>query len=168
VLPLDPAKHDRYREKIREARARQGATIPKGSKFSDAHRAALKEAFNASPLQHSKNQRGSLNPNYKGGRVDKHGYHVVVKDGKQCFQHRLIMENMIGRALLPQETVHHKNGIRNDNRQQNLELWASGNPRGQRVEDKVEFALEILALYGKLVGAFSDEKSLDSEDEYHL
>lgn len=166
MLPLDPAKHEEYREKIRAARARQAPTIPKGSKFTPEHRAALKAAFNASPFQKSKNQHGALNPNYKGGRIDKNGYRVVLVNGKQVFEHRLLMETLIGRALLKQETVHHKNGIRHDNRLQNLELWASGNPRGQRIEDKVEWALEILALYGELVGAFGDEGDLHSEDQY--
>lgn len=62
-------------------------------------------------------------------------------------EHRVVMEQMIGRPLFPEETVHHKNGVRNDNRPENLELWASRHPPGQRVEDLVAFAYEILDLY---------------------
>jgi hypothetical protein len=61
------------------------------------------------------------------------------------------MTHRLGRPLASDESVHHINGVRTDNRLENLELWSSSHPSGQRVQDKVAWARQILARYRDLV-----------------
>lgn len=62
-------------------------------------------------------------------------------------EHRVVMELKLGRPLLAGENVHHINGVRDDNRPENLEVWNTAQPAGQRPEDKVSWAKEVLTTY---------------------
>lgn len=113
-------------------------------------------------MHYERNRRGSdiglaaplRRPNGSGGL--SHGYVVVTIGGKQRLEHRHIMQQLLGRELRRDETVHHVNGQRDDNRTDgplngfrsgNLELWSSWQPAGQRVSDKIEFAMALLREY---------------------
>ncbi len=62
-------------------------------------------------------------------------------------EHIVVMEQKIGRSLLPGEEVHHLNANRSDNRPENLELWNKSHPAGARVEDQIKWAIQILQTY---------------------
>lgn len=100
-------------------------------------------------------QFGENHHNWKGGRFyEKSGYVRVsnqwypgCKIPNQQFEHVVVMARHIGRPLRKGESVHHKNGIKDDNRIENLELWTKHQPTGKRVEDLVQWAKEMLLMY---------------------
>lgn len=74
-------------------------------------------------------------------RTDRDGYVDARVDGRWVREHRWVMETMLGRSLRKGENVHHRNGVRDDNRPINLELWHKPQTPGQRVDDIVEWII---------------------------
>jgi hypothetical protein len=76
-----------------------------------------------------------------------HWDHPNASHRGRVLEHVKVMSDYLGRGLLPGENVHHINGVKDDNRLENLELWSTSQPAGQRVVEKVQWAKELLALY---------------------
>lgn len=98
------------------------------------------------------------------GHTTKEGYRLIYVDGKKMFEHIHEFEKVYGRQVRTDlgENVHHCNGCRSANntdgpptlradgklRSGNLELWSSKQPKGQEIGPKLDWAREILAMYG--------------------
>ena len=110
-----------------------------------------------SPECHYENVRSQgQHPDFPGYKLAsqkaRHGYVRLQSPWrkgakKEALLHRLVMEKHLGRQLLPGETVHHRDGDRKNNDLTNLELWWSNHGPGQRVSDKVRWAIELLKQY---------------------
>jgi hypothetical protein len=102
-------------------------------------------------------KRGIESSSWRGGTKKHYGYVYIYmpthpnSHDTYVAEHIYVMSQIIGRPLTKDETVHHKNGIKADNTPENLELWASRHPKGQRISDLVAWAKEILRKYEPIV-----------------
>lgn len=95
----------------------------------------------------------------------KSGYVIRGRNGTTELQHRVVMEEILGRKLKSYENVHHKNGVRDDNRPENLEIWVVKQPKGQRPADIIEWAIAYLQSHGYTVTAPAPASASKSHSE---
>lgn len=131
-------------------RERRAPGSPKGRKLSDETKRKLSEKRKGdkNPMHGKKHDaetlarmcaiqqqqpRGEESASWKGGRVlDRNGYYMIYAPdhphvvNRYVLEHRLVMEQVLGRYLTPEEEVHHKNGDITDNRPENLEVMTKG------------------------------------------
>ena len=97
-----------------------------------------------------------IEPGYQlGGRLEHKGYirvyvpsHPHATTNGYAYEHVVIMCEKLGRNLRSHENVHHINGDKKDNKPENLELWSTYQPYGQRIKDKLQWAYKIIEMYG--------------------
>lgn len=149
--------YDRYTVKLAQQQRRRTRGSPRDPKACSHPDGCLRPAFCKGLCHmhyHRLKRMGVIGPvgtlrNQGAEYADVSGYVYINHPGRpgRIAKHRFVMEQMLGRPLLRHESPHHKNGDRSDNRPENLELWSTSQPAGQRVADKVAWAIELLALY---------------------
>jgi len=118
------------------ALANQGATLTEIVRQFGSGRTRMREFLrqNGVMREFSKSNPREKHGNWKGGRlIDQDDYVLVYAANHPSrrrlvpymLEHRLVMEQHLGRCLHPSEVVHHRNKNKQDNRIENLELFSS-------------------------------------------
>lgn len=146
-----PAKPIKKRQvKLKEPCEVEGCDrLRKGTRYCHLHSERLRRNGSVGPATPLLAAKGS-------GTTHLGGYRRVwTAGGRRVMEHVLVMEEHLGRRLLPRENVHHRNGVTDDNRTENLELWVKSQPCGQRVTDLIDFIVKHYR--GEVIAALSRE-----------
>ncbi|HSM44051.1 MAG TPA: HNH endonuclease [Acidimicrobiia bacterium] len=160
--------HGHYQRVLRGSSLPVGAPLRKGSSMCSVEtcdRVAKARGYCAAHykrvLKHGHPQEhlpirlsdgtGHISHGYQQINVPK-GLRHLSRGKTKIAEHRFVMARHLGRALSSDEHVHHVNGVRTDNRLENLELWSTSQPSGQRVVDLLVYAQVIIERYGEEFG----------------
>lgn len=113
------------------------AMVGKRGRAKVGYRRRQKVQYKKCRFHYAENVKKSIKRVPAQRYIDKNGYVQVFYEGKRIAEHRKAMIEKLGRPLEKWESVHHINGIRDDNRPDNLELWLGAIRYGQRAKDVV-------------------------------
>jgi hypothetical protein len=121
--------------------------------FGDTLRSGRSKSCGCLTVESARSRGGKSSPCWKGGKwKTKDGYirlrlGIGTSPQPTALEHRIVMEKHLGRNILETETVHHKNGVRHDNRIENLELRVGSHKEGLTIKEAVQWATQILQRY---------------------
>lgn len=105
------------------------------------------------------------------GYINQQGYVVLRLHGHknsdingQIKEHRLVMSQILGRPIRDDETVHHRNGVKRDNRPENLEIWTGNHSNGARLQDVYQWAIDFIKTHEHDISNLSNVSNAESGD----